>query len=296
MVAASTTRTGGSVTDGAPSPGARESAQGGPSGTPLLELSNVEVTYSGVILVLKGINITVPERGCVALLGPNGAGKSTTLKAVSGVLKTEEGSVSAGQVRFAGKRIDTLRAEQTVRSGILHVMEGRRVLEHMTVEQNLVAGGHLQRAKGAKESLELTYEYFPRLAELRGRTSGYLSGGEQQMLVIGRALMARPKLMMIDEPSLGLAPLMVEEIFSILHRLRKEDLALVIVEQNTQAALSLADYGYVLDNGRIVLDGTAENLRTNEDVREFYLGLSVSGERKSFRDIKHYRRRKRWLG
>jgi branched-chain amino acid transport system ATP-binding protein len=270
--------------------------QGGPSSTPLLELSNVEVTYSGVILVLKGINITVPERGCVALLGPNGAGKSTTLKAVSGVLKTEEGSVSAGQVRFAGKRIDTLRAEQTVRSGILHVMEGRRVLEHMTVEQNLVAGGHLQRAKGAKESLELTYEYFPRLAELRSRTSGYLSGGEQQMLVIGRALMARPKLMMIDEPSLGLAPLMVEEIFSILHRLRKEDLALVIVEQNTQAALSLADYGYVLDNGRIVLDGTAENLRTNEDVREFYLGLGVSGERKSFRDIKHYRRRKRWLG
>lgn len=296
MVAGSTTPTGGPVTDGAPGPGTRESAQGGPSGTPLLELSNVEVTYSGVILVLKGINITVPERGCVALLGPNGAGKSTTLKAVSGVLKTEEGSVSAGQVRFAGKRIDTLRAEQTVRNGILHVMEGRRVLEHMTVEQNLVAGGHLQRAKAAKESLELTYEYFPRLAELRGRTSGYLSGGEQQMLVIGRALMARPKLMMIDEPSLGLAPLMVYEIFSILQRLRNEDLALVIVEQNTQAALGLADYGYVLDNGRIVLDGTAENLRTNEDVREFYLGLGASGERKSFRDIKHYRRRKRWLG
>lgn len=296
MVAGFTRPAGGSVADGAPGPGSAASTQGGPSSPPLLELSNVEVTYSGVILVLKGINITVPERGCVALLGPNGAGKSTTLKAVSGVLKTEEGSVSAGQVRFAGKRIDTLRAEQTVRSGILHVMEGRRVLQHMTVEQNLIAGGHLQRAKGAKESLELTYEYFPRLAELRGRTSGYLSGGEQQMLVIGRALMARPKLMMIDEPSLGLAPLMVYEIFSILQRLRNEDLALVIVEQNTQAALGLADYGYVLDNGRIVLDGTAENLRTNEDVREFYLGLGASGERKSFRDIKHYRRRKRWLG
>jgi branched-chain amino acid transport system ATP-binding protein len=296
VVAGSAARPGGALTEGAPGSGPSTAEQGGAGGAPILELSNVEVTYSGVILVLKGINITVPQRGCVALLGPNGAGKSTTLKAVSGVLKTEEGLVSAGQVRFAGERIDTLAAERTVRKGILHVMEGRKVLEHMTVEQNLVAGGHLQRSRDAKESLELTYEYFPRLAELRGRTSGYLSGGEQQMLVIGRALMARPKLMMIDEPSLGLAPLMVEEIFSILHRLRREDLALVIVEQNTSAALELADYGYVLDNGRIVLDGTAENLRSNEDIREFYLGLGASGERKSFRDIKHYRRRKRWLG
>lgn len=265
-------------------------------GAPLLEFSSVEVTYSGVILVLKGINIAVPDRGCVALLGPNGAGKSTTLKAVSGVLKSEEGVVSGGQVRFAGERIDTLSAERTVRRGILHVMEGRRVLEHMTVQQNLVAGGHLQRKRDAKESLELTFEYFPRLADLRSQTSGYLSGGEQQMLVIGRALMSRPRLMMIDEPSLGLAPLMVEEIFSILKRLRQEDMTLLIVEQNTSAALELADYGYVLDNGRIVLDGTADALQQNEDIREFYLGLGTTGERKSFRDIKHYRRRKRWLG
>lgn len=287
-------RTGEALVEGAPE-GARL-GDGTSGGASLLEFSNVEVTYSGVILVLKGINISVPEQGCVALLGPNGAGKSTTLKAVSGVLKSEEGLVSGGQVRFAGERIDTLAAEQTVRRGILHVMEGRRVLEHMTVEQNLVAGGHLQKKKEAKESLELTFEYFPRLADLRAQTSGYLSGGEQQMLVIGRALMARPRLMMIDEPSLGLAPLMVEEIFSILKRLRQEDLTLLIVEQNTAAALELADYGYVLDNGRIVLDGSADALQKNEDIREFYLGLGATGERKSFRDIKHYRRRKRWLG
>lgn len=287
-------RTGEALAEGSPE-GARL-GEGTSAGAALLEFSNVEVTYSGVILVLKGINITVPEQGCVALLGPNGAGKSTTLKAVSGVLKSEEGLVSGGQVRFAGERIDTLAAEQTVRRGILHVMEGRRVLEHMTVEQNLVAGGHLQKKKDAKESLELTFEYFPRLADLRAQTSGYLSGGEQQMLVIGRALMARPRLMMIDEPSLGLAPLMVEEIFSILKRLRQEDLTLLIVEQNTAAALELADYGYVLDNGRIVLDGSADALQKNEDIREFYLGLGATGERKSFRDIKHYRRRKRWLG
>jgi len=296
VVAGPAVLSGGALPKGTPGPAPSSAGQGGQGGRPLLELSNVEVTYSGVILVLKGINITVPERGCVALLGPNGAGKSTTLKAVSGVLKTEEGSVSSGHVRFAGERIDTLAAERTVHRGILHVMEDRRILEHMTVEQNLLAGGHLQRSKGAKESLELTYEYFPRLSDLRTRTSGYLSGGEQQMLVIGRALMARPRLMMIDEPSLGLAPLMVEEIFSILHRLRQEDLALLIVEQNTAAALDLADYGYVLDNGRIVLDGTAESLRSNEDIREFYLGLGASGERKSFRSVKHYRRRKRWLG
>lgn len=262
----------------------------------MLKLNNVEVIYSDVILVLKGANLEVPDGGCVALLGANGAGKSTTLKAVSGLLHAEDGAVTGGSIEFCGERIDRLPSEDIVRRGLLHVMEGRRVLQHMTIEQNLLAGGHMLSARELKESLERVYGFIPRLADLRRRTAGYLSGGEQQMLVIGRALMARPRLMMIDEPSLGLAPKLIEDIFTLLAKLRKEGIALLIVEQNAIAALDLADHGYVLDDGRIVLEGSADELRENEDVREFYLGLSLSGERKSFKDVKHYRRRKRWLG
>lgn len=262
----------------------------------MLSLNNIEVIYSDVILVLKGVNLKVPEGGCVALLGANGAGKSTTLKAVSGLLRSEDGEVTAGSIDFEGERIDAMPSEDVVSRGLIHVMEGRRVLEHMTVEQNLMAGGHMHSQTQVKQELDRVYEFIPRLADLRKRTAGYLSGGEQQMLVIGRGLMASPKLMMIDEPSLGLAPKLVDDVFSLLHKLRGESISLLIVEQNALAALDLADHGYVLDDGRIVLEGSAEELKANEDVREFYLGLSLSGERKSFRDVKHYRRRKRWLG
>lgn len=263
----------------------------------MLEITNAEITYSEVILAVKGISIAVSEGGCVALLGGNGAGKSTTLKAVSGMIRAEVGRLSGGTILFNGQRIDGLSTEEIVRTGITHIMEGRRVLPHMTVAQNLVVGGHmLHSGRDLGQMLNQVYELIPRLADLRGRTSGYLSGGEQQMLVVGRALMSRPKLVLIDEPSLGLAPKMVEEVFEVLARLRKQGIALLIVEQNTRAALALADHGYVMENGRIVLEGTAEYLRSNEDVREFYLGLDLQGERKSFRNVKHYRRRKRWLG
>lgn len=262
----------------------------------MLQLNNIEVIYSDVILVLKGVNLKIAEGGCAALLGANGAGKSTTLKAVSGLLRSEDGEVTGGSIEFHDERIDTLRSEEVVTRGLVHVMEGRRVLEHMTVEQNLMAGGHMNSLGDVRQDLQRVYDFIPQLSDLRKRTAGYLSGGEQQMLVIGRALMARPRLMMIDEPSLGLAPKLVDDVFRLLHRLREEGIALLIVEQNALAALELADHGYVMDDGRIVLEGTAEELRANEDVREFYLGLNLSGERKSFRDVKHYRRRKRWLG
>lgn len=263
----------------------------------LLALTNVEVLYSEVILALKGVSLQIPAGGCVALLGANGAGKSTTLKAISGVIDSEDGRVSGGAITFEGRPIHGLDPATVVRSGLVHVMEGRRVLQHMTVEQNLIIGGHMFPSTSAmRQALERVYEAIPRLADLRKRTSGYLSGGEQQMLVIGRAIMAQPKLMLIDEPSLGLAPRMVEEVFAVLHRLRSQGLALLIVEQNTRVALEIADYGYVMESGRIVLEGQAQELRDNEDVREFYLGLDREGARKSFRDIKHYKRRKRWLG
>lgn len=262
----------------------------------MLKLNNIEVIYSDVILVLKGINLEVPDGGCVALLGANGAGKSTTLKAISGLLHSEDGAVTGGSIEVDGERVDGLPSEEIVNRGVLHVMEGRRVLQHMTVEQNLIVGGHMHSQAEVREDLERVYGFIPRLADLRNRIAGYLSGGEQQMLVIGRALMARPRLMMIDEPSLGLAPKLVEDVFSLLRKLREEGIALLIVEQNALAALELADHGYVLDDGRIVLEGDAYELRANEDVREFYLGLNLSGERKSFKDVKHYRRRKRWLG
>lgn len=262
----------------------------------MLKLNNIEVIYSDVILVLKGVNLEVPDGGCVALLGANGAGKSTTLKAISGLLHAEDGAVTGGSIEHDGERIDTLTSEAIVERGFLHVMEGRRVLEHMTVEQNLVAGGHMHSQNEVQDDLERVFGFIPRLADLRSRTAGYLSGGEQQMLVIGRALMARPRLMMIDEPSLGLAPQLVDDVFGLLRKLREEGIGLLIVEQNALAALDIADHGYVLDDGRIVLEGDAEELRGNEDIREFYLGLNLSGERRSFQDVKHYRRRKRWLG
>jgi branched-chain amino acid transport system ATP-binding protein len=262
----------------------------------VLELNNVEVIYSDVILAVKGITAKVPSGKCVTLLGANGAGKSTTLKAISNLIRSEDGRVTAGRIQLEGVDITGANPVDNVRQGLVHVMEGRKVLRHMTVEQNLIVGGHMGSADTAKEKLDEVYSRIERLAALRTRTAGYLSGGEQQMLVIGRALMARPKLIMIDEPSLGLAPLMVEEVYGLLNDLKASGLTLLIVEQNTRVALDLADYGYVMESGRIVLEGPSSNLRTNEDVREFYLGLTAEGGRKSFRDMKHYRRRKRWLG
>jgi branched-chain amino acid transport system ATP-binding protein len=277
-------------------PGTRRT-NGESASAALLALTNVEVLYAEVILALKGVSLRVQPGGCVALLGANGAGKSTTLKAISGVIDSDDGRVSAGEITFDGRAIRGRDTADIVRAGLVHVMEGRRVLPHMTVEQNLVIGGHMFRSTSAmRRALDAVFEAIPRLAELRSRIAGYLSGGEQQMLVIGRAIMAEPRLMLIDEPSLGLAPRMIEEVFAVLHRLRAQGLALLIVEQNTRVALEIADYGYVMEGGRIVLEGDAAELRSNEDVREFYLGLDREGVRRSFREVKHYRRRKRWLG
>jgi branched-chain amino acid transport system ATP-binding protein len=263
----------------------------------LLAVENLEVLYAKVILALKGVNLRVEEGRCTVLLGPNGAGKSTTLKAISGILSTDDGAVSAGSVRFRGEPITGAPALETFASGLIHVVEGRKVLRHLTAEQNLVVGGHLLPSlTRVRERLSFVYETIPRLAALRGRTAGYLSGGEQQQLLIGRALMGEPRLMLIDEPSLGLAPKMIEEIFTLLASLKAKGLSLLIVEQNAQAGLGLADHGYVMESGRVVLEAPAEQLRANEDIREFYLGVSRAGERKSYRETKHYRRRKRWLG
>ena len=263
----------------------------------MLELNNVEVIYSDVILAVKGISLAVPDGKCVALLGGNGAGKSTTLKAISGIIRVEDGRVTSGNIGFDSKRIDRADPTEVVRRGIIHVMEGRRVLRHLTVEQNLLVGGHMESSgREVRKRLDHVYDRIRRLAALKDRITGYLSGGEQQMVVIGRAMMANPRLIMIDEPSLGLAPLMIDEVFELLKELKASGTTLLIVEQNTRVALDIADYGYVMENGRIVLEGAAEELRNNEDVREFYLGLDLKGERKSYRDIKHYRRRKRWLG
>lgn len=263
----------------------------------LIALNNVEVLYADVILSLKGITLAVAAGGCTVLLGPNGAGKSTTLKTISGMLAVDEGRVASGQVHLLGQDITGLPADQMVAQGVVHVVEGRKVLRHMTAEQNLVVGGHkLPGMAEVKQGLERIYGLIPRLAELRTRTAGYLSGGEQQLLLIGRAMMAQPKLLMIDEPSLGLAPRMVSEIFELLGKLRAEGVSLLIVEQHAQAALDIADHGYILENGRVVLEGTAAELRVNEDIQEFYLGRQASGERRNYRDVKHYRRRKRWLG
>jgi branched-chain amino acid transport system ATP-binding protein len=262
----------------------------------MLRLNNIQVIYGDVILVLKGLSLEVTEGQIVALLGANGAGKTTTLKAISGLLKTEDGRVTDGSIEFTGRRIDGLDPEDICRRGIVQVMEGRKVLETLTVEENLRIGGYTRRdADGVQRDLKMIYDYFPVLVARRHQVAGYLSGGEQQMLVIGRALMARPKLLLLDEPSLGLAPLLVREIFDIIRRINEEQgTTFLLVEQNAQIALRIAHYGYIMENGRIVFDGPADRLRGNEDVREFYLGLSEAGRRKSFKDVKFYKRRKRW--
>jgi len=267
------------------------------NGRTLLNVNNIEVIYDHVILVLKGVSLEVPEGGIVALLGANGAGKTTTLKAVSNILGTERGEVTKGSIEFFGERIDRMDPTDLVRKGVIQVMEGRHCFGHLTVEENLLTGAYSRRdGRGAiAGDLEMVYGYFPRLKERRGSQAGYVSGGEQQMTAIGRALMSRPSMVLLDEPSMGLAPQLVEEIFDIVKRLNEEqNVSILLAEQNTNMALRFADYGYILENGRVVMDGPAANLRDNEDVKEFYLGLSTSG-RKSYRDVKHYKRRKRWL-
>nr|WP_249681100.1 ABC transporter ATP-binding protein [Roseococcus pinisoli] len=260
----------------------------------LLQVNNIEVVYNDVILVLRGLSLEVPKGRIVALLGANGAGKSTTLKAISGLLKTEEGEVTRGEIRFAGDRIDGIDPHLIVRRGIFQVMEGRRIISDMTSIENLRLGAFTRSDGEVKRDIEMVFEYFPRLKERTG-LAGYLSGGEQQMLAIGRALMARPKLILMDEPSMGLSPLLVKEVFSIIRRLNRDlGITILLVEQNARMALSVADYGYVMEQGKVVLDGTASALMDNEDVKEFYLG-GHGTERKSFRDIKSYKRRKRWL-
>jgi len=262
-----------------------------------LAINNIEVIYDHVILVLKGVSLTVEKGHIVALLGANGAGKTTTLKAISNLLRAERGDVTKGTIEFDGKRVDHLTPNELVKLGVVQVMEGRHCFQHLTVEENLLTGAFTRRASGAeiRRDLEMVYTYFPRLKERRKSQSGYTSGGEQQMTAVGRALMARPSMILLDEPSMGLAPQIVEEIFEIVKDLnRKEGVSFLLAEQNTMVALRYADYGYILENGRVVMDGEAAKLRENDDVKEFYLGVS-SGERKSFRDTKFYRRRKRWL-
>lgn len=272
--------------------GAREGADS------LLFVNNIEVIYDHVILVLKGVSLEVPKGGVVAILGANGAGKTTTLKAISNLLHAERGEVTKGSIIYDGEKVEASSPNDLVKRGVIQVMEGRHCFEHLTIEENLMTGAYT-RADGKaaiQESLEKVYTYFPRLKERRTSQAGYTSGGEQQMCAIGRALMSNPKMILLDEPSMGLAPQLVEEIFEIVNRLNKDEgVSILLAEQNTNIALRYAEYGYILENGRVVMDGPAASLRENEDVKEFYLGLSTSG-RKSFRDVKHYRRRKRWLG
>jgi branched-chain amino acid transport system ATP-binding protein len=263
----------------------------------ILTLNNVEVVYDHVILVLKGVSLDVARGGIVALLGANGAGKSTTLKAISNLLHAERGEVTKGSIVFDGEEVKARAPNELVRRGCIQVMEGRHCIEHLTVEENLLTGAYTRRdgAASIRHDLDLVYSYFPRLRERRTSLAGYTSGGEQQMCAIGRALMSRPKMILLDEPSMGLAPQIVEEIFEIVHRLNdKEGVSFLLAEQNANMALKFARYGYILENGRIVMDGEAKALRENEDVKEFYLGIA-EGKRKSFRNAKHYKRRKRWL-
>lgn len=263
----------------------------------MLTLNNIEVIYSDVILVLKGVSLDVPQGNIVALLGANGAGKTTALKAMSGLLKTELGEVTDGTIEFEDKRIDHKDPEEIVRMGLVQVMEGRPLFEQLSVEENIKVGAYSRKDTAEiKKDMEEVYEYFPILSNMRHRVSGYLSGGERQMLVMGRGLMARPKLMLLDEPSLGLSPALVKEIFRIIELINKErSTSILVVEQNAFIALSISDHAYVMENGRIVLDGPSSKLKENEDVKEFYLGLSQVGKRKSYKDVKHYKRRKRWL-
>ena len=263
----------------------------------LLSVNNIEVVYDHVILVLKGVSLEVPEGGIVALLGANGAGKTTTLKSISNLLVAERGDITKGTIEFGGESTQGMSANQLVKRGVIQVMEGRRCFEHLTVEENLLTGA-FTRSDGSsaiRQDLELVYTYFPRLKERRSSTSGYTSGGEQQMTALGRALMAKPKMILLDEPSMGLAPTLVEEIFEIMLQLNQnEQVTFLLAEQNTNMALRYCRYGYILESGRVVMDGDADTLLGNQDVKEFYLGVS-GGKKKSFRDVKHYRRRKRWL-
>jgi len=262
-----------------------------------LNINNVEVIYDHVILVLKGVSLAVPKGKIVALLGANGAGKTTTLKAISNLLHAERGDVTKGSVEFKGQRVDQLTPNELVKRGVIQVMEGRHCFGHLTIEENLLTGAYTRSISRSelKDSLDKVYHYFPRLKTRRTSQAGYTSGGEQQMCAIGRALMAKPEMILLDEPSMGLAPQIVEEIFEIVKDLNsRENVSFLLAEQNTMVALKYADFGYILENGRVVMEGAAEDLRTNEDVKEFYLGLSGEG-RKSFREVKHYRRRKRWL-
>jgi branched-chain amino acid transport system ATP-binding protein len=264
---------------------------------PILSVNNIEVIYDHVILVLKGVSLTVPKGGITALLGANGAGKTTTLKAISNLLHAERGAVTKGNILFEGREIQSLSPNELVRSGCIQVMEGRHCFGHLSVEDNLMTGAFTRRdgASAIRADLDLVYEYFPRLKVRRTSQAGYTSGGEQQMTAIGRALMSRPKMILLDEPSMGLAPQLVEEIFEIVKKLNEEQgVSFLLAEQNTNTALRYAKYGYILESGRIVLDGEASALRENEDVKEFYLGVGGEG-RRSFKDVKHYKRRKRWL-
>ncbi len=264
---------------------------------PLLDINNIEVIYNHVILVLRGVSLSVPKGGIVALLGANGAGKSTTLKSISNLLQAERGEVTKGSIHFKGESVESLSPNDLVRRGCIQVMEGRHCFEHLSVEENLMTGAYTRRDGSAavKSDLDLVYTYFPRLKERRSSQAGYTSGGEQQMTAIGRALMSRPDMILLDEPSMGLAPQLVEEIFEIVKKLNEEEgVSFLLAEQNTNVALKYATYGYILESGRVVLDGEAKALRENQDVKEFYLGIGGEG-RKSFRDVKHYKRRKRWL-
>lgn len=263
----------------------------------ILSVNNIEVIYDHVILVLKGVSLTVPKGGIVAILGANGAGKTTTLKAVSNLLKAERGEVTKGSIEFAGERVDMMSPNELVRRGCIQVMEGRHCFAHLTIEENLLTGAFTRRDGNAaiKRDLEKIYDIFPRLRQRRTSIAGYTSGGEQQMCAVGRAMMSKPRMILLDEPSMGLAPQIVEEIFEIVMRLnRDEGVSFLVAEQNTNMALKYATYGYIMETGRIVMDGEAKSLRENEDVKEFYLGIA-EGAKKSFRDVKSYKRRKRWL-
>jgi len=263
----------------------------------LLDLRNVDVIYNGVIQVLRSANLSVPEGGIVALLGANGAGKTTALRAISSLLETENGRVTSGQILFDGRDVTNADPCAVVAAGLVQVLDGRRVLQHLTVSQNLRVGAHLRSRIDEAAEIARVVGYFPRLAALMDRTAGYLSGGEMQMLLVGRALMARPRLMLLDEPSMGLAPTIVKDLFATIRRINQiEGVSILMVEQNAIDAIELCDHGYILENGRIVLHGDRAALQANADVREFYLGLSLGEQRRSFRDIKHYKRRKRWLG
>ena len=263
----------------------------------MLSVINIEVIYDHVILVLKGTSLEVPQGGIVTLLGANGAGKTTTLKAISNLLQAERGEVTKGSIEFEGQAVHSLTPNELVKMGCIQVMEGRHVFEHLTTEENLLTGAYTRRdgRSGIRRDLEQVYHYFPRLKERRSSQAGYTSGGEQQMMAIGRALMSRPKMILLDEPSMGLAPQLVKQIFEIVAEInRKEGVTILLAEQNTNMALQYAEYAYILENGRVVMEGTAESMRDNEDVKEFYLGISGEG-RQSFKDVKQYRRRKRWL-